>query len=236
MAVNFLSNATMPGFALPLADSNVSATTGSPTITTFTDSGINYKSYKFTGSGSITFTKSGLIDVLVVAGAGSSTGNVGFGSGAGGMIRIDGFLVNAVTETITVGAGAGGGGFRGGQSSIGKLTAVGGGPNAHNVNDLVCFGGSSGSKNAGSTSGQNVAGQGNIGFVGGTGGGGGAGGNGGSTAGGVGLADSITGTSVTYATGGASTGGAGAANTGNGAGGTAAAAGGSGVVVIRVRA
>lgn len=224
------------GGALPLNDSAISGTTGSPTTGTFTDGGINYKYYRFTGSGSITTTRAGLVDLLVVAGAGSSTGNVGFGSGAGGMVVVTNYYLTAATQTVVVGGGGGAGGFRGNQSSIANLTAVGGGPNAHNVVDLQCFGGSSGSKNAGSTSGQNVAGQGNIGFVGGTGGGGGAGGNGGSTAGGVGLANSYTGSSVTYSTGGASTGGAGSANTGNGAGGSAAANGGSGILVVRVRA
>jgi hypothetical protein len=231
VAIFFLVGSS--GFSA-LKDASVSGTTGSPTTTTYTSGGKDYKAYKFTGSGSITFTKDGLVDVLVVAGGGGATGNVGWGAGAGGRIRRDNVFVTAASQTVTIGAGGAGGATRGGQSSIADLTAVGGGINRHNVVDLQAFGGSSGSGNGGSLAGQNVAGQGNIGFVGGTGGGGGAGGAGGATAGGVGVADSITGTSVTLSAGGSSSGGAGGANTGNGAGGSGANAGGSGVVVVRV--
>lgn len=233
-----LNKATFPGVALPLADSNVSATTGSPTTTTYTDSGINYKAYAFTGSGSITTTKAGLIDVLVVAGGGGG-GYSNYGAGAGGLIYQTSFFVTSGTETVTVGAGGTNTPTRGGQSAFGNLTAVGGGFVRFNVANSSSFGGSSGSGNGGSTVGQNVAGQGNIGGVGASAaGGGGAGGAGGNTgAAGAGLANSITGTSVTYATGGANNTGSGTANTGNGAGGSGTTnSGGSGIVVVRVRA
>ena len=51
----------------PLTTTDVTSTTGSPTITT---SGI-YTIYRYTGSGTISVNKNGLCDVLVVGGGGS---------------------------------------------------------------------------------------------------------------------------------------------------------------------
>jgi hypothetical protein len=268
------------GGAALLSDSAISGTTGSPTTATYTDGGINYKTYAFTGSGSITLSKGGLVDCLVVAGGGGGKTNWG-GGGGGSLIRNQIFLP-AATHTITVGAG----GSYTSNLGIGAISAIGLGTNTY-LNSAI--GGGSATGTAGNYgacgSGGNGAGfQGlainsNLGYDGGTststnhaGGGGGIGGaapNIGTAnvggAGGIGLNNSFrTGSNIGYGgggggggltTGGASggfgggTGGntstsatAGTANTGGGGGGAWAggaavsANGGSGLVVVRVKA
>jgi hypothetical protein len=273
------------GGAALLSDSAVSGTTGSPTTATYTDGGINYKAYKFTGSGSITFTKAGLIDILVVGGGGSGGlyGGVqrGGGGGAGMYLRKDGAYIEAGTSTVTIGAGAsrssqglsrnGNPGNSSGLSSGGTNTiyaAPGGGYGCGDTGTGGIGGSGGGGSNNGPAAGGSAffTGNGNNGGTGGTGSGGGGGGAGAAGAngsgntggnGGVGLATTIQdGSSVYYAGG-----GGGAANTtpgtsglgsgststtdatantgGGGHGGTSSAngrAGGSGIVVIRVRA
>ena len=98
-----LNKATFPGVALPVADSYITATTGSPTTGTYTDSGINYKYYSFTGSGSITFAKSGLVDCLIIGGGGG--GSSFGGGGAGGYLSKTSAYLDSGTLTVTVGAG-----------------------------------------------------------------------------------------------------------------------------------
>lgn len=218
------------GGAALLSDSAISGTTGSPTTGTYTDGGINYKTYSFTGSGSITTTKAGLLDLLVVAGGGGSA--TGVGAGAGGYVDAPNHYLVDGTYTITIGAG-GAAGNRGNETIIGKLTAVGGGRADNSGSGYGSTGGSSGAGTPNANA--RVLGQGFVGFS-GAGGGGGSSGAGGATAGGIGTSNSITGAAVTYATGGPKVGGAGAANTGDGAGATAGAAGGSGIVVVRVLA
>lgn len=220
------------GGVAALKDADISGTTGSPGTATYTDGGINYKAYSFTGTGSITFTKQGLVDVLCVAGGGGIS-TLSSGGGAGGFIHKENYLVTATSITVTVGAG-GAASNMGKNSVFDKLFSIGGG-RADNGGSLnTAFGGSTGSNSANAAN-VPVTGQGNNGFQ-GLGGGGGSGGAGGASAGGVGTSNSITGSAVTYATGGPKSGGAGAANTGNGSGGTAATAGGSGIVIIRVLA
>lgn len=218
-----------------LVDADISGTTGSPTTATYTESSINYKTYAFTGSGSITFNKAGLIDVLVVA-AGGSQRATQFGGGAGGLLTQNNFYVPVGAVTVTVGASVSSG--RGNDSQFLNLTCAGGGNGGTAGVDVGSVGGSGGG-GAGAQVACRILGQGNIGANNGTNGaGGGAGGAGVSATGGAGVATTIrAGTSVTYATGGSNSGGAGAANTGNGASGTSAnTASGSGIVVVRVRA
>jgi hypothetical protein len=201
---------------------------------TYTDSGINYKYVTFTGSGTLTVTKSGFADVLVIGGGGGggADGSAGMGGSAGGYIYVANFYVAAGSITVTVGAGGAAGassgfpfnyGLRGADSVLSNLYAIGGGAGTASQGPHP-FGGSSGSL------GGNVAGQGTKGA--------GAQGGGSSNAIGTGTANSITGTSVTRAAGkNATTGGAGGANTGDGGqGGASPFAGGSGVVIVRVRA
>jgi hypothetical protein len=191
------------------------------------------------------------INYLVVAGGGGggrSGGNnneVGGGGGAGGMVTGTTGLAFATTTTVTVGAG-GGGNTSGNNSQFGSISAsIGGGRggNAFVAGSSGGSGGGGGSPNfagGAGTTGQGNAGATGISMFGGGGGGKSAAGSG--QTGGAGLADSITGSSVTYAAGGSagSTQANAASNTGNGGNGAIGDnfppitgwTGGSGVVVI----
>jgi hypothetical protein len=224
----------------------VGSTTGSPIITSYTGNGTNgtngtvYDVYRFTGSGSINFATAGLADVLCVGGGGSgwAGGSTDTGGGAGGMVYKNNFYLNSGSYTVTVGAGGAINSYPGATSNIDSIYAIGGGYGAvTGSNNRGGFGGSGGG-GVNILAGTYVPGQGNAGSDGSSGGyanGGGAGGT--ATTGvtgpaGPGLANLITGSSVTYAAGALATAGAGTTNAGNGGG--RSAAGGSGIVVIRV--
>jgi len=225
---------------------------------------------------------------LIVAGGGGSgrtNGAAGAsgGAGAGGLIASATTLVPGTVYSFTVGAG--GSGYTGGNGVGGNgsnstgfgLTAIGGGGAGVGTSGLLngSSGGSGGGAGgAGGTGGSGTTGQGNAGGssagYGGSGGGGAGAagtsnpsGNPGQT-GGIGIASSITGSSVYYAGGGggasndatagaagglggggagavnsSSAGTAGTANTGGGAGGSGynsinGVNGGSGVVILSV--
>jgi len=221
-------------------------------------------------------------EYLVVAGgggAGKPGDNRSGGGGAGGLLTNYGgtaiSFTGGITYTITVGAGGAGGttntGAQGANSvlsgsDITSITSIGGGGGGGQTPTTGGSGGGGGDTEAGAagTVGQgNAGGNGTPGGVAAGGGGGGAGAVGGNSssstggAGGNGLANSITGASVTYAGGGggicengtggsggsggggAGTGGAGGDGTANlggggGAGHSSAGDGGSGVVILRV--
>ena len=221
-------------------------------------------------------------EYLVVAGgggAGKPGDNRSGGGGAGGLLTNYGgtaiSFTGGVTYTVTVGAGGAGGttgsGAQGANSvlsgsDITTITSIGGGGGGGQSPTTGGSGGGGGDTESGAsgTVGQgNAGGNGTPGTVAAGGGGGGAGAVGGNSssstggAGGNGLANSITGASVTYAGGGggicengtggsggsggggagdASNGGDGTANLGGGggAGRTTAGDGGSGVVILRV--
>ncbi len=232
-----------------LKNADVSGTTGSPTGTAFSSGGTAYQAYIFTGSGSITFTKAGLIDVLCIAGGGgggsdNSGGlekeggggaggylNTVAGEDSGGLTSIPSLYVSAATQTVVIGAGGSGANaqnFSGNTSFISSFTAVGGGRGATvspAYRQLALVGGSGGGgQSVGTTAG--AAGLQYQGFAGGNGGTTFAGGGGG--AGAVGA----TGSGTTGGNGGAGLSSSinGTATTRGGGGGGAAATPGSGGV------
>ena len=222
---------------------------------------------------------------LIVGGGGGSSCSDGGGGGAGGYLAGSTYLTTGTTYSFTVGAGGAGtgnnlnpGGNGGNSTFTGLTTAVGGGGGGGGGSPSGISGGSGGGAGNGGVGGSSGSGTAGQGYAGGSAasdstnycaaGGGGAqalgsnavpgstGGNGG-----VGIANSITGSSVYYAGGGggaslggagvgtgglggggngsSSTGNAGSANTGGGAGGAgpggvAGANGGSGVVIVSV--
>jgi hypothetical protein len=235
----------------------VTATTGSPTIDTTSRAGKTI--YKFTGSGSITIGVAGTCEYLVIGG--------GAVNGAGGLIYNTSAVLPAGTLTVTIGAGIGFGGVTNGGSGnpsrLGDIVALEGGfVDVNTSGGVIAFkGGSSGGSRITATNRSallsgaqgNNGGAGTTGAMGPsmTGGGGGAGAVGGNSPngtsggnGGAGSANSITGSSVTYAVGGGGYGsstpgtptGNGAANTGNGGSqtgdGSSTNTGGSGFVIV----
>jgi prepilin-type N-terminal cleavage/methylation domain-containing protein len=215
----------------------------------------DYKVHKFTSDGTFEVTESCdmPVEVLVIAGGGG--GNRG-GGGAGGYISDTTTLTDG-SHGVVIGAGGTAGGVGGnscaafagdgGDSLFLSYTAVGGGAGAMGCTSTARAGNSGGSGGGGyqigGGGGGGTAGQGNRGGNGskidGGSGGGGAGGQGvdgvsfgGNTAGGSGLSNDITGSSVTYAAGGTAISSiTGSDNTGNGGG--KMRAGGSGIVIVR---
>ena len=161
-----------------------------------------------------------LVDYLIVAGGG---GGGSGGGGAGGLLQVNNYTVtsNAVIS-ITVGDGGAGGtgqtvGTNGSNSIFNGISAIGGGGGAAGGGNAGNGGSGGGGRYDGaySTNGTGTTGQGNNGGTGtingygGPGGGGGAGAVGGSPvvsnlagAGGNGLPETITGSTVYYAGGG----------------------------------
>lgn len=241
------------GGGLPKA--SYSATTGSPTVDTSSRPGKTI--LKFTGSGSVTLSSAGVCEILVIGGAGggggAGTSRGGGGGGAGGYLYQNVYLSTVGSAlTVTVGAGGAGGvfgagvtGSNGSGSCLHVYAAAQGGGGG---GDAGRGGGQGGSTGGGGDTGGSagtfcIPGQGNLGANGVSGSQGGGGGGSGSAASGVtpgtGTANSITGSSVTYAAGAspnASTPAAGGTNTGNGGQGATGskngAAGGSGIVVV----
>lgn len=223
---------------------------------TYSSGGVNYKYITFTSSGTITFDTDGLATCLIVGAGGGGGRNIGAtypgGGGGAGQVLEDDFYFTAGTYTVTVGAGgaAGGGaadrtqGKMGYTSEIGKYisTPGGGGEGVYTYNASPGASGGGGVAVNAKTTGNPPfsSATGNAGANGQStngGGGGGAGGGTTTSTGGVGLASTITGSSVTYGKGGNGVGGgSGAANTGDGGNGNigTAGAGGSGIVIVRV--
>lgn len=224
------------------------------TVTTDGD----YKVHSFTSSGTFTVTQvaadpaNAELDYLIIAGGASGGANSGSGGGAGGRLYLENYTGISATGDIavTVGAGAAGTtsygrGNNGANSVFNSITATGGGAGGGWVSVSSHQTGSDGGSGGGSSNnqagGSGIAGQGNdggsaSGYGGATGGGAGNDGN----SGGTGVADSITGSSVTRAVGASHTAGVGDANTGNGggrwsSGSILSQAGGSGIVIIRYK-
>lgn len=248
--------------ARPYTPVDGQASIGNTATGTYSVGPATYSYFTFNSSSTLTVNVAGLATVLCVGGGGAGGHNNAGGGGAGGHLFANNVFLSAGTKTITVGAGgaasspSSGPGNNGIASRLDFVYSPGGGGGG-GVSGGVGAPGLNGASGGGgavgfSAGGAGVAGLGNNGSteVGVGAGGGGAGSTSGNGNGGAGLANSITGTSVTRAGGGASytgTGGsggggnpstAGTANTGGGGGGlitTSAGAGGSGVVIVLVR-
>lgn len=247
----------------------------------YSDSNYWYHVYTTVGASSFTPFQPLTVDYLVVGGgggggAGSSGANCGNGAGGGGGLLTGTMSLGLQTYTATVGAGGTGGssnsgasGTAGGSSTFYSAVAAGGG-----LGGGTGVAGGAGGSGGGAGADGRTGGAASQGYAGGgssvqnqAGGGGGGMSSAGTASsgttpgvGGNGIANSITGTSITYAGGGgggtaattggaAGTGGAGAgggngingtagtANTGGGGGGGGRAAaggnGGSGIIIVR---
>ena len=140
----------------PIGFASVSATTGSPTEGSRTIDGTDYNVYVFTGSGSITFDNPGFARILAVGGGG---GGVGYNSskaaaGGGGGVRWGSFEVSATTYTVEVGAGGAAAGNNqagtGGDSAVTGILVSSGARGGNHLNTFVShaypgFGGNGGS-------------------------------------------------------------------------------------------
>ena len=171
-----------------------------------------YHVHTFNNSGTFTVNFAGNVEVLVVGGGGSGGGNGGGGGGAGGYQYNDSLGVTAQAYTVTVGGPSQ-------NSSFSTITAIAGGNGASRDNGGAPTSGGSGGGGANAINtnssarpgASGIAGQGKAGGDGPAtdfgGNGGGAGGGGAGTAGnaggvnggngGDGIANSITGNSVT---------------------------------------
>jgi hypothetical protein len=205
--------------------------------TAIEQNGKYYRVHTFTtvGTSSLTFSRGGKVEYLVVAGGGGggSRVNGSGGGGAGGLLTASAKVMPQAYSVVVGGGGAGGSGASSGNkgldgspSSVFGVTAVGGGGGGGSLNNITGESGGSGGGGGGGSTGNNGVGgagtssQGNNGGNGfgesalnrGGGGGGGAGAAGTNGVlnvggnGGNGLASSITGVSVTYAGGGGGSG------------------------------
>lgn len=215
-----------------------------------------------TGATNFSITGFSSIDYLIVAGGGSgnqgyiNTGGIGGGGGGAGGYLTGTVNINSGLYSIVVGSGGvfvanlQGSAANGVDSSAFGIVSTGGGGGGMQSRAGASGGsGGGGGGNNSTPGGSGVAGQGNAGgtgaaVAGSAGGGGGAGTAGQNPTAGSGLSNSISGSSVTYSTGGtgglggsSGAGSAGAANTGNGGQGgqqtSAGGNGGSGIVILR---
>ena len=225
------------------------AATGGTSSAPITVGGVGYTLLSFLTDLTLTVTRAGYFDVVMVAGGagGGAAFNYGGGGGAGGVIQSTIYLP-ATTYAVTVGAGGTGtvtrfmSGFGLGSEIAGYLSTAGGGAVNANLADGL-GGGSGGGATSGGTSGAGPAIAGSQGKNGGTNGGAssaGAGGgfssvgaNGSGTTGGAGgtglQLTTFTGSTITTWIG-CGGGGAGSVTQGaggNSTGGTAAATGGN---------
>lgn len=204
-----------------------------------------YKYVTFNSTGTLTVTKAGLADILIVAGgagAGTTGGFVG-GAGGGGGVLYQSVYLDAISYTAVVGGGGSGGSnggvsyFRpssGSLSSPFRLWVPGGGAGASSggVGTSGQATGGGGSNNTGGTAGftNTYGGDGSNYSSGGAGGSATANSDAGT---GAGIFNSITGSSVEYGRGNFFTGVSPTANTGRG-GIVSAGSGASGVIIVRV--
>jgi len=213
---------------------------------TYTSGGVDYKYVKFNSSGTLTVTSAGIADILIVSGGGGAGTTGGFvgGAGGGGGVSYQSIYLDTISYSAVVGGGGGGGGnggtsyFRpssGSLSSPFRFWVPGGGAGASSggVGTGGQATGGGGSNNTGGTAGfsNTYGGNGSNYSSGGAGGSATANSDAGT---GVGIFNSITGSSIEYGRGNFFTGVSPTANTGRG-GIVSAGAGASGVIIIRVQ-
>ena len=216
----------------------ITGTTGSPTVDTTTRPGKTI--YRFTGSGTFTVDVAGICEMLAIGGGGGGGGNFNTGQvygmgggGAGGLIVSTSAGLAATTYTVTIGSAGpennngnnttitagqiqayfAQGGGKGGAGSAGGIGGCGGGGYGNNLSGGAAqfgqgFAGGAGAPAVSTYGGGGGGGCGAVGVAATTGGG-----NGGN-----GIANSITGVSVTYGGGGG--GGSSQTGTPRGTGGT----------------
>ena len=102
----------------------VTATTGSPTTGTYTDSnGVEWKYYRWTSSGSVTVT-AGVVDCLLVSGGGAiSNGGPADDHGGGGSVVYG--VQSLPTGTLTVTVGAAGSASSDTNNTVGSFSVLG---------------------------------------------------------------------------------------------------------------
>ena len=130
------------------------------TVTTYSDSGVNYKVHTFLSNSTFNSGTGGTYDILLVAGGGGGGSDMGGGGGAGGLIHKTGQSVSAnVARSATIGNGGGGAaagtdqarGSNGSNSSFHIWTALGGGGggSSHSTVSNAGNGGSGGGSSGG---------------------------------------------------------------------------------------
>ena len=184
-----------------------------------------YTLHTFYSSGNFTVNGSGYADVLIVGGGGGGGSDMGGGGGGGGVIYKQNYAFTPAVLSVTVGNGGPGAptgvgqvaGTNGGSSSFLGFTALGGGGGGSEYNTAAApaHNGSSGGGSAGCNNGASGSGTPGQGYDGGSvggcyypSGGGGAGGPGFTNPanGGIGVSNSITGTTLYWGAGGAGAG------------------------------
>lgn len=194
----------------------ISDTTGSPTITEYTDVDGNWRSYTWDSDGSFTVSAGGDVEYELVAGGGGGGGGAIYsyagGAGAGGVLQGATNLTPGV-YSVSIGSGGVGGSTSGRSTSGGASTAIGltaiggGGGGAGVLGGPEGLGGGSGGGGKGEPSdgGTGTVGQGYDGGNGAGSAGGGGGGAGGASAdassnnggnGGPGITSQITGSDI----------------------------------------
>jgi hypothetical protein len=221
--------------------------------------GINYTLLTFTSDGTLTITKAGLFDYLVIGSGGGSNRPFNGGGGGGGGQLIQGTTYLDTNQSVTIGAGGALNGVNTGISRIGSgIFAMCGGGSHGAGGPSVGSSGAGGHGAGGTISGASAFLNAVTGYGGGTnsttapnypgGGGGGMAGAGGNASGGTGgnagagISNSFNGVATTYCRGGfggIASGGTSnaAANTGNGGADVlnGNGAGGSGLVMVRFK-
>jgi hypothetical protein len=210
--------------------------------------GVNYTLLSFTSDSTLTVTKSGLFDLLVISGGGGggkdatgSGGDRGGGGGGGGVVELTGVYFSA-NQTVTVGAGGAAGatsssnGSPGAPSRVGDFYALGGGGGGYSSGiDPITIDSAGGSMGGGTKNANfNSITQGNKGGIGATpdagaggGGKGAVGGDGSGTTGGNGGAGTDVSTFIAGSALFKAAGGGGAGSVTGGAGGSSIGGNGS---------